>query len=64
MVHDLQIRAPYLKREEGAVAKKCSNVPTGFTLSVVCPLIFVTINKCFFRLTTLMKPIISQNESK
>ena len=34
MVHDLQIRAPYLKREEGAVAKKCSNVPTGFTLSV------------------------------
>ena len=35
MVHDLQIRAPYLKREEGAVAKKCSNVPTGFTLSVV-----------------------------
>ena len=35
MVHDLQIRAPYLKREEGAVAKKCSNVPTGFTLSVL-----------------------------
>ena len=35
MVHDLQIRAPYLKREEGAVAKKCSNVPTGFTLSVI-----------------------------
>ena len=27
MVHDLQIRAPYLKREEGAVAKKCSKGP-------------------------------------